>query len=1092
MAKFDLKQNYLILDLGQDINIHKSFDLSCSTLGNDINDKKTRLARLFKKNIEEIDITDLFKLNLLVDPEVSVIEIPINNKKRDLFQLEDLVLNFHYLIWHHDSDNLIIAYIPDLEFFAISKKSSDWKEKLKLEILADIKRKKLTLFELSKVRLINKITIGDINVPVEIPTMLEDLENDFENKEDEKVLRKVATRIAAREKDTKYLLEPYLKLMADYLLGEDLQSILLCGPSGCGKSSAVMELARRRYDFNLGQWNLWETSGARIVAGMSGFGMWQERCEKLIKETEGKKVIFHMGSLLELMDVGKSVSNTEGIASWFKPMMSRGKIIIIVECTPEQLSLIEKEDPYLLNVLNVIEIDKFNDESILTILHSIKDDKYPEFEIEKKAFDVIIELHNRFAPYSAYPARPIRFLENLFLKFQEEGKVTVKDVYQEFSYETGIPSFIIDDNEALIKTDALNFFQSNVLGQELAIAEIYKLITVIKSNMDRPSKPIGSFLFIGPTGTGKTETAKTLAQYLFGHQRKLIRFDMSEYSSFDSIDRLVGKGFGSEGLLVSKVREEPFSVILFDEFEKASPRFFDLLLQILDAGRLTDSKGRIADFCSTVIIMTSNLGAVSFSKSNFGFKENDSKSSAINHFKGEVQKFLRPEIYNRIDKIVPFVPLEKETIKSICNRELNLVKKRDGILFRNIELNFSNELIEFISDKGFDILFGARPIKRAITDEVLSKLSDGINQYQIDSALSIDISLNDKGPYVYIRSKASTDKLNDKKESANKKYVDKASELRRLFDKINHCPQSLKLRNKIGELESLNYNLERKMKKKKWVDPVLFDKLESLKEYKKINEGKKELENKVMGLEKEVLLTFYKDKDLNEELKEKVQIYQNEIENILIQLYSMEYQSKNKILLCFYSKSINTLLELLEYYKKLIHSMGFHYEVFALELITDKNDTVEEEIKTEDEPDDLTEENEKKEEKIKFVLNEIKESPIQVDSNVKTMILKINGDLARLIFEHESGVHNFKSENKEVFIERSFVDIDKYKPNQRLLKKMDFTPFDLRRIYNRDKQIVEDKRLNKRYQWGNKKLDLILNKIIMDNFNFSAYSILEQ
>src|SRR6185436_19571465 len=209
----------------------------------------------------------------------------------------------------------------------------------------------------------------------------------------------------------------------------------------------------------------------------------------------------------------------------------------------------------------------------------------------------------------------------------------------------------LDDRVPLRLAETRDWFTGRVIGQPEAVNRALDLLATIKARLARPRKPLASFLFIGPTGVGKTEMAKELAEFLFGDAARLARFDLNEFSDPISVQRLIGgpASRDSEGLLTARVREQPFSVILLDEFEKADPAFFDLLLQILGDGRLTDAAGRVADFCNSVIVMTSNLGAQGFQRGSPGFHaEGRMTPDAQEHFTGALQKFLRPEIFNRL------------------------------------------------------------------------------------------------------------------------------------------------------------------------------------------------------------------------------------------------------------------------------------------------------------------------------------------------------------------------------------------------------------------------------------------------------------
>ena len=232
------------------------------------------------------------------------------------------------------------------------------------------------------------------------------------------------------------------------------------------------------------------------------------------------------------------------------------------------------------------------------------------------------------------------------------------------------------------------WFAARVVGQSDAVNLVTDLLATVKAGLTRPNRPIASLLFIGPTGVGKTEMAKAVAEFLFGSKDRLTRFDMSEYADPVAVRRLVGGAFGSEGLLTAKVREQPFSVLLLDEVEKADGSFFDLLLQVLGEARLTDAGGRLADFRNTVVILTSNLGAESYRRGTPGFVGSGvGKAESQEHFARAVEQFLRPEMFNRLDRIVPFAPLGTEVIRTIADREWQKVLHRDGVRFRELTLD---------------------------------------------------------------------------------------------------------------------------------------------------------------------------------------------------------------------------------------------------------------------------------------------------------------------------------------------------------------------------------------------------------------------
>ncbi|HNS34505.1 MAG TPA: AAA family ATPase, partial [Mesotoga sp.] len=272
-----------------------------------------------------------------------------------------------------------------------------------------------------------------------------------------------------------------------------------------------------------------------------------------------------------------------------------------------------------------------------------------------------------------------------------------------------------------------------IVSQDEAITAVAKSIRRARSGLKDPRRPIGAFLFLGPTGVGKTELAKALAEYLFGDDKALVRFDMSEYMERFSVSRLIGAppgyvGYDEGGTLTERIRKRPFSVILFDEIEKAHADIFNILLQIMDDGRLTDSQGRQVDFRNTIVIMTSNLGGefINKTKSSIGFVESIQEEKEYEAMKTsvleEVKRTFRPEFLNRLDEVVVFHQLTKVQIKSIIDILMNDMRKR--LKEKRLRLLLSEAAQDFLVDEGFNPVYGARPLKRAIQKYVEDPLSE--------------------------------------------------------------------------------------------------------------------------------------------------------------------------------------------------------------------------------------------------------------------------------------------------------------------------------------------------------------------------------
>ena len=324
-------------------------------------------------------------------------------------------------------------------------------------------------------------------------------------------------------------------------------------------------------------------------------------------------------------------------------------------------------------------------------------------------------------------------------------EVTREDIAEVVAKWTGIPvmKMLQGEREKLLKLE--EELHHRVVGQEEAIEAVSDAVRRSRAGLQDMKKPVGTFLFLGTTGVGKTELAKALAEYLFDDENAMTRIDMSEYQERHSVSRLVGAppgyvGYDEGGQLTEAVRRKPYSVILLDEIEKAHPDTFNILLQVLDEGRLTDNKGRVADFKNTIIIMTSNIGSAIIQEKFENLK--GGIDAAIEAAKTEVlgllKQMVRPEFINRIDEIVMFTPLTSDNIKEIVGLQLKGVIKM--LAEQNITMDATPEAISHLSEKGYDPQYGARPVKRVIQREVLNQLSKEIlaGKVTTDSIILLD------------------------------------------------------------------------------------------------------------------------------------------------------------------------------------------------------------------------------------------------------------------------------------------------------------------------------------------------------------------
>ena len=350
-------------------------------------------------------------------------------------------------------------------------------------------------------------------------------------------------------------------------------------------------------------------------------------------------------------------------------------------------------------------------------------------------------------------------LDDAKKKWQEQqkgnsGEVTAEDIAKIVSEWTGVPVVQLTKEESERLLNMENVLHERVIGQSEAVTAIAKAIRRGRVGLKDPKRPVGSFIFLGPTGVGKTELCKALAEAMFGDENAMLRLDMSEYMEKHTVSKLIGSppgyvGFEEGGQLTEKVRRKPYSVVLFDEIEKAHPDVFNMLLQILEDGRLTDSQGRTVDFKNTIIIMTSNVGArlITEKQSSLGFNsenenaEESEKKDIKELVTGELRKVFRPEFLNRVDDIIVFNKLTKDEIKQIAVKMLKTLENRLDKM--NIKISFTDNAISEIADKGFDENYGARPLRRAIQNEIEDPLSEQMLEGKVKDGAVVTCDFSD-------------------------------------------------------------------------------------------------------------------------------------------------------------------------------------------------------------------------------------------------------------------------------------------------------------------------------------------------------------
>jgi ATP-dependent Clp protease ATP-binding subunit ClpC len=543
-------------------------------------------------------------------------------------------------------------------------------------------------------------------------------------------------------------------------LTREKANVILVAEPGAGKTAvlvdAVRQIERQTNSVEVSEGEdhsdyphkFWLTNGARLIAGMQYLGQWEERCEAVIEELSNIGGVLCVENLLDLVRTG-GIEPAESIANFLLPYVQRRELRLVAEATPAELDACRRLLPAIVDSCQILNLAPLGREKAIAVLQRVV--TLAKQNLGVSADDGIIELvyrlFARFFPYHAFPGKTVAFLNRLFEQssIDHRRNINVRAIVDHFVRQTGLPELFLRDEIPLNETDVLEELNSRVIGQERACATAAGVITTFKAGLNDPGRPIAVLLFCGPTGVGKTELASSIARFFFGHgdhADRLIRVDMSEYAGIGAAQRLIGDPRGEPSVLIRRVRQQPFVVVLLDEIEKAAPEVFDVLLSLFDEGRLTDRYGRTTFFRSAVIIMTSNLGSERLD--SIGFDK-----QAPSSYDAAASSFFRPEFFNRIDAIVQFNPLRREDILTITRTELSQVAQREGLTRSNIRLVCSEALINQVAAKGFDQRYGARPLQRTIETTVVAPLARYLVEHSGLRDKNLRADVNDKEEVVF-------------------------------------------------------------------------------------------------------------------------------------------------------------------------------------------------------------------------------------------------------------------------------------------------------------------------------------------------------
>ena len=537
---------------------------------------------------------------------------------------------------------------------------------------------------------------------------------------------------------------------------------LLVGDAGVGKTAIIQGLAQRivnkQVPLILQNSSIYSLDLGVLLAGSKFRGDFEERLTSILDEIEqqkdGKKAILFIDEIHMIIGAGTNGSNQMDAANILKPYLTNGRIKLIGSTTYEEFSNIFEKDKALSRRFQKVDIVEPSAEETVKIIEGLipNFEKHHNVRYAKGSIEEAVNLSVRYLPERKLPDKAIDIIDEAgsYVFIQNSGgftgkntirfengdnsgnnsskknAVVTKDIIKKVTAKiTQLPIDSINNDEKSLLQKLEDNLEKDIFGQNEAVHKLSKAVKRARVGFRNPDKPEAIFLFVGPTGCGKTELARSLSKIL---KMPLLRYDMSEYQEKHSVSRLVGSppgyvGFEEGGILVKEVRKNPNSIVLFDEIEKAHQDIYNVLLQVMDYGQLTDNQGRKADFRSCIIIMTSNAGARDLEKGNIGFGTEDLKNveASLNE---AVNKTFPPEFRNRLDSVIPFNYLDFEIAKQVCQKEIANLSKR--LLQKKVSLEVSSECIELLSKKGYSKEFGARNIARTIENEIADKLVDEV------------------------------------------------------------------------------------------------------------------------------------------------------------------------------------------------------------------------------------------------------------------------------------------------------------------------------------------------------------------------------
>ena len=506
------------------------------------------------------------------------------------------------------------------------------------------------------------------------------------------------------------------------------RSVLVVGDPGVGKTTLIVEALRRLGDDRFA----FQAGAADVNAGQAFIGMLEARVQEIVDRLSQRPIVWVFPSFEEALWSGQHMQSPRGVLDALLPHVEAGDAVVVGEIDPRAYELVLQHRPRVARLFEVVRVAPASGANAIEIARDWAAQN--ELDVDDETLAEALDLATHYLPAAASPGNVLRVLELVRDRIARgvASAIDPETVIATLSDATGLPLHVLDPRAPLSLERVRAYFGARVLGQPEAVECLVDRIALVKAGLTDPTRPLGVFLFVGPTGTGKTEIAKAFSAFVFGSEDRLVRLDMSEYQTPESLDRLLGDANTPNqqaAPLIAQVRKQPFSVLLLDEFEKAHPQIWDIFLQVFDDGRLTDRNGRTVDLRHCVIILTSNLGSASRQARASASSDGRGRSTPASVLKSVDQSF-RPEFLNRLDRVVVFRPLGREVMRGLLEKELNDVLERRGFRMQPWAVEWDEGAIDFLIEKGFSAEFGARPLKRAVERHLLTRIATAIVERQ--------------------------------------------------------------------------------------------------------------------------------------------------------------------------------------------------------------------------------------------------------------------------------------------------------------------------------------------------------------------------